>query len=688
MSFFAGNGKLHITSNERSIAELNSDNIYPDTVFHSNMQSICSLGEYQSQSAPISFTVNGQTEYAFEASIPNEVRSHLLDNKVVLVQMGNVSTSIGDYTPKESSIAFPINIKVGTESGIMSDEKSYSVAISPQVTAGGLLDISYSVNQLANRAITVNSSDEGGRKGYPPEVSSNINGWSTDPDYSAGGKVTNLLRPNSNFVQYHARGLRWRLSDYTLTSVAQSRPDSPYMANLDGILAPKFTFIVINVRFVNGNYQFIPPLTYTNQDGIRLEGDNLSINGTKFNSVKLIQSKNPQAIGQFTLGKYVNRLLPTISYTNTSIYAPTPRQYKQWSMVNFTQGAKCSNGLLNFMAGPGTYERVECWYHTHNALMSINDNTYTAHIAYYPDLYSTEHSFFAHMGYPLPGYMNTSYPTYRRRSDTLLFADASLTGVAHGYRVTKTPFALLDTSKFTSMYITKDGISGEYFDGATTQVLPIWNTVSPPTHMITGTHNLNFPAGLASATLSLGVYSINVAEGSIYMGLDKEEESFLVGGKVGNFVGTDLRGTSQTFYGGDDYSMMVFDDKMLSNMYTNDGAIHGLVKLKDGEEIVLAQIYLQVGDKSLQELPYTSTSNPGGGGGAPLFNRASIVLVAGIFVMYTLKREGNSIRRYTRAIIDYSKDERVINRGVVPTSTWVMNNIYIPRVESYIVRIQ
>ena len=685
MSFFAGNGKLHITSNQRSIGELNSNTIYPDTVFHSNMQSLCSLGEYQSQASPITFSVNGQTEYAFEASIPNEVRAHLLDNKVVLVQMGNISTSIGDSTPKESAVAFPINIKVGSEAGIMSDNKSYSVAISPQVTAGGLLDISYSVNQLANRAISVNSFDEGGRAGTPPTQTSNINGWSTDPDYSPGGKVTNLLRPSSNFVQYHARGLRWRLSDYTITSQEQSRTDFPYMTNLDGIQAPIFTFIVLNARFVNNIYEFIPPLAHINQEGIVLEGDNLSINGTKFNSVKIIQSTNPHAVGTFTLGKYVNRLLPTISYTNTSIYAPTSRQYKKWSMVNYTQGAKCSNGLLNFMAGPGTYEQLDCWYPTSNGAQLLEDSTYTAHIAYYFNMYNQEHSFLAHMGYPLPGYILSNRAYYKRRSDTLLFADASGSAVAHGYRVTKTPFALLDTRKFTSMYITKDGISGEYFDGTSTHVLPIWNTASPPTHMITGTRNISFPDEYASATLVDGVFSINVSGDIIYMGLNREEESFLIGCKVGNFAGTDLRSTPHTFYGENDYSMMVYDDKMLSNMHTSDGAVQGVVKLRDGEEIVMAQMYLQVGNKSYQELPHAPPINQGE---APRYNIGSIVLVAGVFVMYTIKREGNSIRRYTRAIIDSAKDERVLYDGEVPASTWVMNNIYIPRVDSYVVRIQ
>ena len=73
MSFFAGNGKLHITNQERTLESMNTDTIYPDTVFHSNMQSLCSLGEYQSQAWPVSFKVNGQTEYCFEAEIPAAV---------------------------------------------------------------------------------------------------------------------------------------------------------------------------------------------------------------------------------------------------------------------------------------------------------------------------------------------------------------------------------------------------------------------------------------------------------------------------------------------------------------------------------------------------------------------------------------------------------------------------------------
>ena len=296
MSFFAGNGKLHITNQERSLESMNTNTIYPDTVFHSNMQSLCSLGEYQSQAQPVSFKVNGQTEYCFEAAIPTDVRNHIADHKVVLVTMGNISRYITDPNPREAPIAFPINIKVGMGGAVMSDAKSYNVVTAPQVTAGGLLDISYSVNAIANRNIVVNSVDEDGSINH--NTPNNLNGWSTDPDYAAGGRVTNLIRPNSRFLQYHARGLRWRLSDYSTSNDQKSRPDSPYYAGLEGIQPPIFTFVVLNVRFgLDNTYQFINPLTYNNSDGIVLEGNNLSINGTKFNSVKILQSRNPSAKG-------------------------------------------------------------------------------------------------------------------------------------------------------------------------------------------------------------------------------------------------------------------------------------------------------------------------------------------------------------------------------------------------------
>lgn len=675
MSFFAGNGKVHITSNERSIAELNSNTIYPDTVFHSNMQSICSLGEYQSQASPVTFQVNGQTEYAFEASIPNEVRSHLLDNKVVLVQMGNISE-------KEAPITFPINIKVGTGGGTISDDKSYSVVTSPQVTTGGLLDVSFSVNQLANKNIVVHGYDEDGFTGLGP-ATSKINGWSTDPDYSVGGKVTNLLRPNSNFVQYHARGLRWRLSNYTTQEGTFSVPDSPYLTNLDGIQAPIFTFIVLNIRFVNQTYQFINPIPIATSNDILLQGNNLTINGTKFNTVKIIQSANSEAIGTFTLGKYLNRLLPAMSYTNVGIDTPQTRQYKRWSMVNFMQGAKHNNGMLAFMKNPGTYERVDCWYPNLNVVDVLDDVPYKAHICDYGLAYDGQYD---SLGYPMPGYASQYWTTYRRKcSQTLLTTDSVTTG-SYGYRVVKSPFALLDTSKFTSMYITKDGISGTYNDNGTIRTLPIWNTASPPTHMITGTTNISIPG--RTAGVSLTTSTSVVSDDPIYMALDKEEESLLIGVGISNFVGSNLSRPSTNHQGGDDYNMMTWDDKMLSNMYTHDGKIHGLVKLKDGEELVIAQMYLQGGNKLLEVSPDTPGGNPGGGGGEPIHHKAVQILSIGLFVMYSIKREGNSLRRYTRVKVDYDDYINRLNDGSLPLAEWGLSYVNVPEVNAYVVRIQ
>lgn len=354
MSFFAGNGKVHITSNQRNITELNTDTIYADTVFHSNMKSLCSLGEYQVQATIANFTVNSSSEQCFEANIPIAVQNALLDNKVVLVIMGNIQRTIGETIPHEAMISTPINIKAGTGGGTLGDDRSYDVVTSPQVTAGGLLDISYSYNSIRNRTISVNALGERGGTGNPMEATSKVNGWSTDPDYSVGGKVTNLLRPTSRYVQYHARGLRWRLSDTREKPNAQYGVDErPYYTDLSGILAPTFTFIILNARFINNTYQFINPLPNVNSDGIVLQGNNITINGSKLNSIKVIQSRNPQAIGKFTVGKTLNRIPIPTSYGSASLVSPHTRQFKLWSMTNYMQGAKHVNGLPAFMPTTG-----------------------------------------------------------------------------------------------------------------------------------------------------------------------------------------------------------------------------------------------------------------------------------------------------------------------------------------------
>lgn len=135
MSFFAGDGKLHITKNTRSIEELNSSTIYPDTTFHSDMNVICSQGEFVVQSYRAPFTVRhgdfssmSINEECFEVALPQQVINALSEQQVVLVQL-NTGT-------QEAAINFPINIKTGLLGRTTSTDVDYSVAVAPQITAG------------------------------------------------------------------------------------------------------------------------------------------------------------------------------------------------------------------------------------------------------------------------------------------------------------------------------------------------------------------------------------------------------------------------------------------------------------------------------------------------------------------------------------------------------------------------
>lgn len=676
MSFFAGNGKVHITTNQREINELNTDTIYPDTVFHSNMQSLCSLGEYKVQATKANFTVNGMSESCFEASIPQEVQNHLLDNKVVLVIMGNIQKDNTDTTPYEAMISCPINLKPGTGAGTTSSDLAYSVATSPQVTAGGLLDVSFSVNSLRNRALVVNGIDEYGTTGNPGVATTKVNGWSTDADYSAGGKVTNLLRPYSRYVQYHARGLRWRLSNYNLSTHGQGDPgvdDTPYMLSVDGILAPTFTFIVLNVRFINGAYQFINPLGNSTSSGIWLEGDNILVNGSKLNSIKILQSKNTSAKGIFTPGQSLNRIPVATSWANVSGVSTTARQYKQWSMVNFMQGAKMTNGMLAFMPSPGRKEIVRLFRDGTNYNYEIGDTQYTAHVctAYY------SWQWYNIWGYPIAGYYNNHLPTYKRRRDTLLFKPTGYTGDVLGYMPQKEPFALLDTKSFSSLYITKEGISGNY-NGS---ILPIWNVNSPSTHMIVGSKNISFGATSVyrSDMLSNNLVYIDIPGATTYIGFNKTEESILLGVKASNNgMGTNFTippGTSAISYLNN--MAITFDVKNMSGMYTGDGMIHGLYKLEDGHEVVLGQMYLQGSVKKRE-----SKGNESG----EIF--ALVLQTIGIFIMYTIRREGNSLKQYTRVMINADNYKAGFNGGDANIINWVLNTVYVPSLLAYVVRIQ
>ena len=111
-------------------------------------------------------------------------------------------------------------------------------------------------------------------------------------------------------------------------------------------------------------------------------------------------------------------------------------------------------------------------------------------------------------------------------------------------------------------------------------------------------------------------------------------------------------------------------------MYTGDGVIHSLHKLFDGEEIIIAQSYMQ---GSVKAKDYQGANGES--------YQAMILQTIGIHVLYCLKREGNSLRRYTRAMVN--ADLYVQSWGAsLEAIDWSLSTINIPSVSAYVVRIQ
>ena len=211
MSFFAGNGKLHITQNARSIAELNSSTIYPDTTFHSDMNVICSQGEFIVQSYRAPFTVRhgdfplavSIQEECFEVALPQQVINALSEQQVVLVQL-NTGT-------QEAAINFPINIKTGLRGRTSSFDLDYSVAVAPQITAGGRFDVCFSYSSIKNATISPNLANIGNSGRFDGDEQTNsyvptekIMPWTTNPDFPSISP--NTLKAGARFAQIHFLG--------------------------------------------------------------------------------------------------------------------------------------------------------------------------------------------------------------------------------------------------------------------------------------------------------------------------------------------------------------------------------------------------------------------------------------------------------------------------------------------------
>ena len=56
--------------------------------------------------------------------------------------------------------------------------------------------------------------------------------------------------------------------------------------------------------------------------------------------------------------------------------------------------------------------------------------------------------------------------------------------------------------------------------------------------------------------------------------------------------------------------------------------------------------------------------------------------------MCTIKREGNSLTRYSRVKLDYENYEETINKGTLDAGDWTISYIDMPSVNAYVVSIQ
>lgn len=699
MSFYAGNKKIHITQASRDSASLDTDTIYTDTVFHSNMKMLCSLGEHTVVAQKVQyyienkeFPTNIQTEYCFEAEIPAEVQTALAANYVVITSMGDFAfrQSIQDdtmHTGYDVAVSFPLNIKTGKGCITDSGNASYGVAVSPQITTGGILDISYSYNKIALRTISVNANLE---EGYASSSGSTnkIMGWSQDPDYALpGGKVPNLKRGVSRFMQYHARGVRWKLSDYTIYAANQpNKVDNPYMRNLDLVPAPKFHFIILNVQFINGQFVFINPITeaQTPTNDIKMSSGQILVNGVDLTSLKVLMSLNGYANSFIDFGsKSLNRIPSPTVYSSVSLSYVTRNNYHMWNSINFMQGAKYNNQKLAILPTPGPATTLKLYPKYSPDVLLYRDLT----LLNYPLKAASGFDINQNLGYPSPGIIGSNYPnTYYRAPDHTLLEHTTTNAV--GSESQETPFALIDTSNFTGLYIDKDGIKGT-FDG---RMIPIYNTLSTPTYMITNTldvvvngHSLS---GLTWTKDEISNYSIKYDEEPFPYPVSKAA-SLLVCVELVDSAPYDNNLTISGGYpnGSGGYTIPNSDNAIFitdteCNIANVGGKEYGLIKIWDGQEIILTQGYIA---GSLKYQNYTGVTGAQGS-----VTGSNTVDNLSVYFVHTLKMTNQKIELWGKFIFDADHDAMMTGGVTSPPNavSMVFSSFKVPDIRVSFVKIQ
>lgn len=642
MSFFAGDGKLHITKNTRSIEELNSSTIYHDTTFHSDMNVICSQGEYVVQSYKANFNVRHGDfpldiiipEQCYEVALPTQVINALVEQQVVLVQ---INTGSG-----EAALNFPINIKTGLRGTTSSVDTDYSVAVAPQITVGGRYDVCFSYSSIKDANISPNLANVGNSGRYKISTDSHIPTkkvmpWTTNPDFP--GITPSTLRAGARYAQIHFYGERWKLENTTVGSTATLRNDNPSFLPLTQN-APTFTFIILNVKFIAGKFTTINPFNLSNKE-ILLKSGKVLINGKDLTSIKLVQTSNKDAIGAFDPSKSLNRLLPALQYRNMQLTRTGLWFYKKYDSFIFTQGARYPNGVpLLRPATGGTLMSYE--YHLNDNWASpTNDVLYEA-----PPMDSTfitGSTTFSEcpklMGTPVNGTSGDTYPNiYFTNSNKLLLGPGG--SYSNGIPVLNTPYALLDTSKFTGLYIDNQGIKGTY-NG---KEIPVYNNNSAATYLIEVTNNNYSPKFtiIDDGTLE---FTQELMDIQAIRGI----ECLLVGVNVlgGRIFASDI--DYPIIYLPSGHKRIVSDDYACDLGYDNTAATYGLVKIASDNEIVLAHGYLDA------TLKYYGTETVSPERGSPYLGYDISTTLYVAYITISLKRVSNKLYVITRAVTEKGK---------------------------------
>lgn len=664
MSFFAGNGKLHITSTQRNITELDTNTIYPDTTFHSDMNVLCSEGEFVVPSTLVDFKVaHGDfptelifSEKCFEVALPQQVTNALNVGQVVLVQ---INTGSG-----EANINFPVNIKTGQRGVTSSDDADYSVALDSQLTAGGKFDVCFSVNSIKNRTIAPKLVDVGnsgywsgsGTVFYPTKK---IMPWTTNPDYEFSS--TNLLKPGVKYAQIHFIGERWRLENTIVGAAGNYRRDNPTFVNPTQT-PPSMTFIILNAIFSSDTFTIKNPFKDNVNDGIILEPGKVTVRGRNLTSIKLLQSYNPEALGEFKVSNDLNRVLACTVNNNVSIKETNSWSYKKYDSFIFTQGARYPNGVALLRPVPGGTFPEYLVSNSSNSTIPYNDTLYYSAPMTPITVQDPNAKSVIFMGTPVVGVYKKNYPNiYYTDTDKLLLSPVA--GYQNAIVYKPKPFALIDTSTFTGLYIDKDGIKGDYRG----KIIPVYNNLSAPTYLIEVTKS-NFSPSFTivkegSSEFVQDLYDINAT---------RERESLLVAVRIGG---------SAAFTGSISWPYMELaplQARIQSSAFSKPldySNVFGLVKLTDTQEVLLTHGYFNT------SLKWYDGSFAGYG----TYDCSSSIYM--VYITISLKRVGSRLQIVTRAVMDY--DKRVATNSVGDGyDDIVFNWITVPSIRVAVTKIQ